>query len=426
MQAATQLARPGFVRDLLRALRHHAVQLLLATERVTADLHGESDCDYLAANLPRELVRAVGAAVARDDRALEHLHGLLAGPAWSHPMAASILHAADVGWVPQSGTALALAKAYLDGAVWPGVRLPLVNLAEVDLTAADLRRANLTGAVATRATLRLANLREAVLVSIDATGADLIDAELSSSQGAGARFDSAVLAGARLEEADLCDASFAEADLTRASFRLANLTGATLADAKVKGADFSGATLAQAQLSGLFGMSLRWATFLGASFAGAHMSACDLEYMDLPGANFEGASLEGALLTGSSMPEANFKRAYLREARLADVNWERADLRRADLRGATFHMGSSRSGLVFSPYAGEGSKTGFYTDDYDEQSYKSPEEIRKANLCGADLRGALLDNVDFYLVDLRGALYDPEHERHFRRCGAILETRVQG
>src|SRR5947208_3449592 len=97
---------------------------------------------------------------------------------------------------------------------------------------------------------------------------------------------------------------------------------------------------------------------------------------------------------------------------------------RADLRGATFHMGSSRSGLLFTPIASEGTRTGFYTDDADEQTFKAPEEIRKANLCGADLRGAHIDGVDFYLVDLRGALYGPEQELHFRRCRAILEGRA--
>ena len=108
----------------------------------------------------------------------------------------------------------------------------------------------------------------------------------------------------------------------------------------------------------------------------------------------------------------------------ADVDWQRASLRGADLTGASFHLGSSRSGLVGSPIACEGSKTGFYTDDFEEQHYKAPEEIRKANLCGADLRGAWLDGVDFYLVDLRGASYDAQQEQHFRRCGAILEARV--
>jgi hypothetical protein len=34
--------------------------------------------------------------------------------------------------------------------------------------------------------------------------------------------------------------------------------------------------------------------------------------------------------------------------------------------------------------------------------------------------GARLDGTDFYLVDLRGALFDPDQEPHLRRCKAIL------
>jgi uncharacterized protein YjbI with pentapeptide repeats len=51
---------------------------------------------------------------------------------------------------------------------------------------------------------------------------------------------------------------------------------------------------------------------------------------------------------------------------------------------------------------------------------------KKRPCCGrrADLRGANLEGVDFYLVDLRIALYDPDQEMHLRRCGAILGTRV--
>lgn len=48
----------------------------------------------------------------------------------------------------------------------------------------------------------------------------------------------------------------------------------------------------------------------------------------------------------------------------------------------------------------------------------------KANLRGADLRGANIAGVDFYLVDLRDALYDARQEQHLRGCGAILETRA--
>ncbi len=87
-------------------------------------------------------------------------------------------------------------------------------------------------------------------------------------------------------------------------------------------------------------------------------------------------------------------------------------------------MGSSRSGLLFSATPREGSLTGFYTDDVDSLAYRDPAEVRKANLCGADLRGARIDDTDFYLVDLRGAQYTLEQEEHFRACGAILGALV--
>ena len=144
-------------------------------------------------------------------------------------------------------------------------------------------------------------------------------------------------------------------------------------------------------MADLSGAVLRWLTLTaarleGARFRSADLSHSDLEGMVLPRANFSSANLSHALLTGSSMPNANFRGASLRAAGLGEVEWERADLRGADLREAAFHLGSSRSGLVGSTIACEGSRTGFYTDDYNEQDFKSPEEIRKANLVGVDLR----------------------------------------
>jgi uncharacterized protein YjbI with pentapeptide repeats len=121
------------------------------------------------------------------------------------------------------------------------------------------------------------------------------------------------------------------------------------------------------------------------------------------------------------MPRAHLYGANLGSANLAEIDWEHADLRCADLRGATFHMGSSRSGLVNSTIALEGNMTGFYNDDFEDRSYKRPEEIRKANLRGADLRGAKLGAINFYLVDLRHAKLDPDALRHARNCGAILD-----
>ena len=146
--------------------------------------------------------------------------------------------------------------------------------------------------------------------------------------------------------------------------------------------------------------------------------------MELESPDFHDAVLTGALLTGSVMPGANFLGADLKDAGLARVDWPGACLRDADLHGASFHLGTTRSGLVGSTVPCEGSRTGFYTDDYDERDYRSPEEIRAANLRGADLRGAEIGSVDFYLVDLRDALYTPSQAAHFRRCGAILDDRA--
>jgi uncharacterized protein YjbI with pentapeptide repeats len=440
LQTVQGLARPGFGADLIRMLRHPGVQHMLAAERVTAELHEGADADFLACRLPRELVRCAATLLAGDGRALDHLRRLLEGPPWGHAMSASLLHAAGTGWAPRDGQRPALAGAYLDGAAWPGVQLPGADLTGTDLSGSDLSGANLTKAVAQDANFGAARLREAVLAGWHATAANLAHADLSGVRAEGASFAGASLAGAALEDACLRGADFDGADLAGADCRGADLQSARFASpdcaslgaeearllahkhgARLEGADFTAANLKGAVLSGL---RLGKALWHGVNFSGARLERCDLEHLTVLGADFREASLEGALLTGSAMPGACFAGARLCGAGLADVDWEGADLRDADLCGADFHLGSSRSGLVGSTIACEGSRTGFYTDDYDDQGFKAPEEIRKANLCGADLRGARVEEADFYLVDLRGALYDPHQAEHFRRCGAILDPRA--
>ncbi len=141
--------------------------------------------------------------------------------------------------------------------------------------------------------------------------------------------------------------------------------------------------------------------------------------------DFHDADLRGALLTGSRMQEANFLGADLRGAGLAEIDWPGADLHDADLRGASFHLGSSRSGLVGSPIACEGSRTGFYTDDYDDQDIKSRRRDPQGQPPRRDLRGASIEGVDFYLVDLRDAKYTRDQAEHFRNCRAILHDRIE-
>jgi hypothetical protein len=52
--------------------------------------------------------------------------------------------------------------------------------------------------------------------------------------------------------------------------------------------------------------------------------------------------------------------------------------------------------------------------------FNAPEEIRAANLRGAVLRKAPIFQADFYLLDVREALYTPNQEQHLRGCRAIF------
>ena len=378
--------------------------------------------------LPRSYLYNLAAMVRRDQKAIEHLYRIIHSSAVGcHASALSVLHLAGALSSPSGTISCPGCQDSLDGAIleavqWPGVVLQRLRLRNVDFSGANLAGADLSCVQAQRADFNRANLRGASLPGARLPSAILQNADLTAAHCPCADYSSADCRRAIFSEAYLCDAQFCSADLTSADFRKARMAGAVLRGAEIDGADFTGADLACA---GLDGLNLTAAQFRNADFAGATMVKCVLDEMDLPGAKFDEANLTDSTFTGASMPGANFSCARLRGCGLADVDWEGADLRYADLRGAVFSMGGSRSGLVGSPYPGHGSRTGFYTDDFNDLStHKHPEEIRKANLCGVDLRGADIEGVDFYLVDLRGARYDAEQAEQLLRCGAILREPV--
>lgn len=361
-----------------RLIRHERVRMLLAAEELAGRLREGRELAPLALELPQELV--VRTAGLLDEKAMDVLHDVVRHGGARTATAASILFATPASWAPSPGDGLLLAGGRFPRARWPGVSLVKANLTDGDLH----------GAMLARARLDQAHIR----------GADL--------------------SGAQLHGASMVHATLILCNLSRARLCRADLRSARLFGANIEGADFSQASLDGADLSML---DLRIASFEGVTFRGARLADAILEELRLPGAQFEGASLKRAALTGSRMHEANFRGADLLATRLADIDWPGADLRDADLRGATFHMGTTRSGLLFGAPS-EGTRTGFYTDEYYEQDFRAPEEIRKANLRGANLIGAILGDVDFYLVDLRDAQYTEAAGEHFRRCGAILNQRV--
>lgn len=403
-----------------RLLRHRPVQVLLAGERVVRDLCDGAGYDALVDRLPRDLVEEVARRLGHWPDAVAQLAALLDEPRAeaAHASAAGILILLRPDWHPGRTRLRKLAGAHLVGARWAGADLRDADLWDANFGRADLAGARLDGATAKGASFRQALLRGASMGRVHAVGADFCGCDLRDARMNHGQFQDAQFGQARLDGASLCGARLHRAAFAGASLAGADFTGAILERANLEGADLRAAQFDGAELTRV---CLRGVGLAGARFDYARLRDCDLEGVELPHANFRAATLAGCVLTGSAMPGAHFRDADLRHTGLAEIDWAGADLRNADLRGCSFHLGSTRSGLVGSTIPCEGSRTGFYTDDYNEQDYKPPEEIRKANLRGADLRGANVEGVDFYLVDLRDAAYTNAQHGHFGRCGAILD-----
>jgi len=400
-----------------RLIRHRPVQLILAADHVVEQLcEGKGEAELENA-LPDDLIAEISRlgrfwpqAIARVDRLVRACRGE------AQSMAVSIAVALDPHWRPTQRLRN-LTSAVLSGADFCRVNLSRALLRKATFSGTNLHHAKLRACRAERADFSGAKLRFALLERLKAGRASFVGTDLSYVQARrleapsahfdGAVFNAAFLVGAELTGASLRGARFIGADLSRARLRNCDLDGA----------DFTDALLCRVKLDRC---NLAVATFDRANFSGAGLRHCNLAGMRLAEAEFSSADLQGADLTDAVMPGTNFEKAHLSGVRAANVDWEGANLRDADLRRATFHLGSTRSGLVGSTIPCEGSRTGFYTDEYGEQEFKCPEEIRKANLRGADLRGANIDGVDFYLVDLRDALYSPDQRRHFKACRAIL------
>jgi uncharacterized protein YjbI with pentapeptide repeats len=404
--------------QLQGALRHERVTTTVAARRLADGLDDGTAREFLCGRLSVDVVRRVGKLARSSPAAIRSLDAMTREPnTGAHAMAASILHATAIGWQPDATRPPDLCDAWLSDARWDGIRLPGCKMSRADLSGASLANADLTAAVMEYARLARSTLRNASLGNAVLRGAKCVEANLSAVAADGADLSHCVLTNAVLGGANLRGALLRYATLTGTAFRRADLSLADFTGATFDETDFSGAVMVGARLPGL---KLSQCTFGSTDLQRANLSGCDLEGIAADDMNFDEADLSGALLTGSVFPSVRFHSADLRGCGLAEIDWEGADLRDADLRDATFHMGSTRSGLVGSTIPCEGSRTGFYTDEFFETDFKSPEEIRKANLCGADLRGANVDGVDFYLVDLRDARYTPEQAQWFRQCRAIL------
>jgi hypothetical protein len=120
---AAELRAYGCSDRLLNLLRHQAVQVLLAAEKVAVDLLTKAPTLYLIERLSRELVRATAKAMSGATGAGRSQRSAARTARRTAATIASILHALGTGWRPEAARLPALTGAYLDGAYWANVVL---------------------------------------------------------------------------------------------------------------------------------------------------------------------------------------------------------------------------------------------------------------------------------------------------------------
>ena len=321
--------------------------------------------------------------------------------------------------------------------------LPVSNqIKNMDLTGADMRclkldairTGGLTGTPILPAGWTLTNGYlsgpNADLSNQDFSGVDLRGIDLSAAKLRGTNFGGANLNGVNMKNADLTGANLTGADLGNADLTSAKLTSAKISNAKVGGMLWSSATVTNLSGTGMVGTPgsdgplltepisdkpwYRWKIAKGyllgpsAQLAGADLSGVilngtgDLRGADLTGANLSGADLSYSVLIKAKLTGANLNNANLSVTKLSGANLTGATITGATL-GATDFQGvaeSSSVSTVDNPAILTGIISGGIKGDQgsympDQRGWKQVKGYLvgpKANLRGADLRGAYLGN----------------------------------
>ena len=440
-------------------LVHESVQIPFALERLKERMRGSiSELNLLMRYHFRPgMLRRIAKEIAGEKTVHDKLNQLFKhNRPRTTANCASLLAAVDPKWRPR-GKELDLHDADLKGVEWVDV-----NLSRSSLVRANFSNADLSGAQLRSCRLAMANFENARLCHVDLSSPEherALATELNSGESllskAREKIDSIRRKkkkpnrdhqGSRRNQKDKTDSARMQRafnQFLRVNFQAADLSDSVLSGSQFSEANFSGANLVRvtANRTAFYRSALSDANWSDGDFTESWFKELDMSRLTMDGCvmvhcwfenvSFEGltaqdvdfsrATMNASIWTESRLQECNFLDAQISNARMAEIEWEHCDLRGADLRGCTFHMGSTRSGIVNSPYPSHGTRTGFYTDDYLDQHFQAPETIRKASLYGCDIRGANIHGVDFYLVDLREAKFDPDQREQLIATGAILD-----
>lgn len=162
-------------------------------------------------------------------------------------------------------------------------------------------------------------------------------------------------------------------------------------------------------------LNLAGAFLAEADWPEVDLTRCDLSRAIFTRANLEHAQLGDATACGADFASANLQRVFLSRVNASDANFVGANLSSA--RGGKVILESanlSSADLTEARLLGSNLKS----------SNLKQAILRHACLASSDFHNANTD-VDFYLVDLRDALYDLKQRAHFQKCGAILESRTR-
>lgn len=406
--------------DLLKFVSVQTVRYVLSAKKLVEVLAKGRSPACLGHIWTPKWIEYFAGVLDREDSisAIEHLDAL-SNKVWNSysSNSASVLYELDDNWQPNRQTELNYERVQLPRLRARELILAKSTMAKSNFAAADLSFCSLEYSNVSGSDFSDANLSNSKLRLLSAKHADFASANLQNVDATKSNFSQAGLNDAKLDGGD-----FSEADLRRADLRGASISSAKFFRTKFAFCKLSGASLKAAEFerSEMSGVDFRDVDLTGVRFSSCNLSNSSFEGQVPQNIRFDNCNLAGALFSNSQLNGCTLSRCDLRNSKLGDIIWTDCDLSRANFAGCHFHYGSTRSGLVGSPYPSHGTRTGFYTDDYNDQHYRRIEDIRKASLQGCDLTDADVFRADFYLVDLRGAKYDDAQRKHFQSCGAIL------
>ena len=412
---------PRFLdQQLVKFLSVQTVRYVLAAKQLAKDLAQHKTPNCLQQTWPPAWIEYFADTLCQTEHpeAIEFLNDLSNNAHDRNSSnAASVLFKRNANWRPRRQSSFSLCGVQLSGfeAIEFSVEDSLITNA--DFSNAILPSCNLKKSIATGTDFSNADLSHSNLELFTGKHANFCSATLRNVNANKTKFDDSIFTNAILDFGDFSHADFCNSDLSGASFKSTKLHSTDFSGCQFNDTILAGATLEQAILESV---DLRNAQIQKTEFRYCLMHACNLEDHILQEIIFEGCDLHSALLSNSQLDRCALNHCNLSNAKLGAIVWTDCDLTKANFTGCHFFYGSTRSGLVGSPYPSHGTRTGFYTDDYDDHHFKRIEDIRKASLQGCDLTDAKVEQADFYLVDLRGAKYDAEQLAHFQKCGAIL------